>query len=244
MRGTQEGGAEGLVSVTEHDTVASTIRDCKNALMEVGIKAGIYILAPALHSQVSKRSVVTHFGFPDAFIQKYLDPEVFENDPIPDYVIKIGQAMSWQQAVASVKLPALQKDLFKTIANSGLVDGIFLPLFGPNGKNSFTSLLVDDRIKLSDKLLIEEIINISQFAHRKTCLLINRDRTITTRLSKRESEVIYWIARGKSNQDIGSILDISLGTVDTYVRRLYSKLEVNDRISAVLEGMGRGLVKI
>ena len=50
------------------------------------------------------------------------------------------------------------------------------------------------------------------------------------------------MARGKSNPDIATILGISAETVDTYVRRLYPKLGVHDRVTAVAEGIARGLV--
>jgi DNA-binding CsgD family transcriptional regulator len=236
--------AEGLIPIAEKDTVASTIKICTDDLMSLGVKAGIYFLTPAFHSQVSKRTAVVHFGFPDNFIKGYLDPAIFENDPIPDYVMNAARTMSWEQVISLVKLPKPQIELTKTMVKSGIIDGICIPLFGPNARNSFTALLVSDKSQLNDQIFINKAINIAQFAHRKICLLVNRDRLHKTILSNRESEVIYWIAHGKSNQDIATILGISAGTVDTYVRRLYAKLDVNDRISAVVEGMSRGLVHI
>ena len=51
------------------------------------------------------------------------------------------------------------------------------------------------------------------------------------------------MGRSKSSGDIATILDIGPATVDTYVRRLYAKLDVNDRISAVLKGVRFGLIR-
>jgi DNA-binding NarL/FixJ family response regulator len=41
---------------------------------------------------------------------------------------------------------------------------------------------------------------------------------------------------------IAEILAISPGTVDTYMRRIYDKLEVSDRTSAAVKGVGMGLI--
>jgi len=41
---------------------------------------------------------------------------------------------------------------------------------------------------------------------------------------------------------IASRLNISSNTVDTYVRRCFGKLEVNDRVTAGLRGLALGLV--
>src|SRR3984885_7178584 len=52
------------------------------------------------------------------------------------------------------------------------------------------------------------------------------------RLTQRESEVLMWIARGKSNRDIAEILDLSPRTVNKHLEQIYSKLGVENRASA------------
>jgi DNA-binding CsgD family transcriptional regulator len=53
-------------------------------------------------------------------------------------------------------------------------------------------------------------------------------------LSRRESEVLIWVAKGKTNSDIGEILGISRRTVDTLLSRTYQKLGVETRTAAVM----------
>ncbi|HEY5423678.1 MAG TPA: response regulator transcription factor [Ilumatobacteraceae bacterium] len=54
-------------------------------------------------------------------------------------------------------------------------------------------------------------------------------------LSVREQEVLALIAYGMSNAEIGKELFLSVDTVKTYVRRLYSKLGVRNRAQAALQ---------
>ncbi|MHC8304290.1 helix-turn-helix transcriptional regulator [Pseudomonas sp. PB3P13] len=63
-----------------------------------------------------------------------------------------------------------------------------------------------------------------------------------TVLSIRELEVLSLIALGNSNQQIAEQLFISLHTVKTHVRRIYSKLGVQRRTQAVARSKAMGLV--
>ena len=53
-------------------------------------------------------------------------------------------------------------------------------------------------------------------------------------LSRRESEVLSWVAHGKTNSEVGTILGISRRTVDTLLSRTYQKLGVETRLAAVM----------
>ncbi len=54
----------------------------------------------------------------------------------------------------------------------------------------------------------------------------------TLAISSRESEVLLWVSRGKSNREIGEILTISPRTVDKHIAQIFAKLGVANRASA------------
>lgn len=54
----------------------------------------------------------------------------------------------------------------------------------------------------------------------------------TLSISTRESEVLLWVSRGKSNREIGEILTISPRTVDKHLEQIFEKLGVANRASA------------
>ncbi|MDB5524405.1 MAG: bacterial regulatory s, luxR family protein [Rhizobium sp.] len=54
-------------------------------------------------------------------------------------------------------------------------------------------------------------------------------------LTSRESEVLVWIAKGKSNRDIGEILGLSARTVNKHLEQIYVKLGVENRASAAVK---------
>jgi two-component system, NarL family, nitrate/nitrite response regulator NarL len=72
-----------------------------------------------------------------------------------------------------------------------------------------------------------------------------RRRSSTDRpvLTKREAEVLKFIAQGKSAPDIAAELHLSPTTVKTHLASLYDKLGVNERAAAVAEAMRAGLLE-
>ena len=57
-------------------------------------------------------------------------------------------------------------------------------------------------------------------------------------LSMREHEVLALVALGMSNREVAEELYLSVDTVKTYVRRLFSKLGVSNRTQAALKAAG------
>ncbi len=61
-------------------------------------------------------------------------------------------------------------------------------------------------------------------------------------LTPREREILRLMAEGLPNKTIASRLSISERTVTTHVANIYSKLHVNNRVSAVQEAMRRRIL--
>jgi DNA-binding CsgD family transcriptional regulator len=53
-------------------------------------------------------------------------------------------------------------------------------------------------------------------------------------LTRREADVLLWIARGQSNSDIGATLHISPLTVKKHLEHVFRKLGVRTRLAAAL----------
>ena len=63
-----------------------------------------------------------------------------------------------------------------------------------------------------------------------------------TELTERETEVLKVVAKGMTNAEIAATLGIGEATVKTHVARLLMKLEVRDRVQAVIFAYESGLV--
>jgi len=63
-------------------------------------------------------------------------------------------------------------------------------------------------------------------------------------LTAREEEVLHLLARGRSNKEIASDLNIAARTVKLHVGHILQKLDVMDRTQAVTAALQRGLVRL
>lgn len=74
-------------------------------------------------------------------------------------------------------------------------------------------------------------------------ITINTDAAEQLNISKREHEVLEFIAKGYSNSEIAAHLFISTHTVKSHTARLFEKLEVRRRTQAVEKAKQSGLLQ-
>ncbi len=67
--------------------------------------------------------------------------------------------------------------------------------------------------------------------------------TVPDILTLREVEVLNWVERGKSNNEIAQILNISHLTVKNHVQKILRKLNVQNRAQAVAKGINLNLTR-
>lgn len=65
-----------------------------------------------------------------------------------------------------------------------------------------------------------------------------------TPLSDREQQVLEMVAKGFMQAEIAEILGVSINTVSTFIKRIYKKLAVNSRTSAVHRASALGLINL
>ena len=53
-------------------------------------------------------------------------------------------------------------------------------------------------------------------------------------LGARPTEVLYWLAKGKTNKEIGMILSMATETVKAHLKDVYSRLAIENRATAAV----------
>lgn len=98
-------------------------------------------------------------------------------------------------------------------------------------------------VAAGDALLAPSITRrlVERFARPEAAPAISRGALAT--LTPREVEVLKLIARGYSNAEIAAQLFLSEATVKTHVARILPKLELRDRVQAVVFAYESGFVQ-
>lgn len=71
-----------------------------------------------------------------------------------------------------------------------------------------------------------------------------QQETLLNPLSDREQQVLEMVAKGFMQAEIAELLEVSINTVSTYVKRIYKKLAVNSRTGAVHKANALGLINL
>ncbi|WP_082124880.1 response regulator transcription factor [Aurantiacibacter luteus] len=132
----------------------------------------------------------------------------------------------------------------ESVLANGYKDAFCIPVYGPHRIDAVISFGFDRKLGSNCLELLECVANILPSMHCEFVRIFYRPAGEENLLSERETEVLNWIAKGKSAMEVALILRISSASVDTYTRRIFKKLGVNDRVSAAVAGIEAGLIEI
>ena len=164
-------------------------------------------------------------------------------DPVTTYCLNRMDTFTWAEIPERMKLSRQQFQCLNMGIEAGLYNGVCTPLWGPN-QFAGIGLASKEKVDSFDGQLdlITAYCNHFYIAFQR----INRNKEApepNIYLSPREHEVLTWAAAGKTDSEIGEILNLSDDTVDTYIRRLFRKLDANTRVMAVSKALSYGLIR-
>lgn len=166
-------------------------------------------------------------------IVKYLESQKSLDEPIRHYVMSKGRPF-WLSQLDD-KSYQWNEDATKRInmALTRLGDGIVAPSFGPFHRRAYYYMSFNKPTEFYDEIFLLQMQALLQALQVKYCLIVESLRT-NIKLTPRESEVLELITFGKTNPEIGKTLGITSNTVTGYVKQIFLKLGVSDRVSAAI----------
>ncbi len=202
-------------------------------------------LPPVGAADYTPTITIATYGFPKAWVERYIKRRYFEIDPIPRHALSTTTPFWWSEARKFPNLRQEEKAYIRDLTKAHLGNGLAVPVFGPRGRNGYCGIGFgkprrETGIGDADAAMLQWAC---QVGHLQYCDLLRQQTAEPLVLSPREREILEWVARGKSNAVIGELLGISTYTVDTYLRRIYVKLGVSDRVTAALRGLAVGAVR-
>lgn len=223
--------------------IAEVLRYVRDAALGVGARRMSYHVTQPFNSQTSATTAVYAHGFSEEWLALYDDEEFRKTDPIPKRVMEFGSLMTWRDAMAWKPNSQEQQAYIDQMLAHGLECGFGLPLYARSARDAYASFDFERHISDVDPESVGLVRSLAQAGHQRISILVERASAVPS-LSDREIEVLQWAALGKSNSSIATILNLSPDTVKTYSKRIYAKLEVTERVGAVVKALKLGLVKV
>jgi len=123
--------------------------------------------------------------------------------------------------------------LYKYKNHLNLDHAFAVPVYGAKAHHGIFHMPAKEEADTPQRRSLFEFL--CQTAHRRT-MEMNLQPQNSIKLSIREKDVLAALIKGKKNSLIAKELDISHHTVDAYIRRIFTKLDVNDRVTAAIKG--------
>jgi DNA-binding CsgD family transcriptional regulator len=139
-----------------------------------------------------------------SWLLKYLGP-LPGRDGLPETIAR--WARHWQDSISGKR--TMTGRCAPLIVERGSNSRLIVRLLPRSAAGSFHLLLLEE-LRRDDPAVLVQLLG----------------------LSRREAEILAWIAHGKTSAEIASILSISRRTVDKHLEHIYPKLGVETRIAA------------
>jgi len=184
--------------------------------------------------------------FPDGYPEYYFDKEWEKIDPILACALRARRPFLWNHAINRSELSKSQISLLNECNDIGVHSGVAFPFHGPG--NQLDILSISRRTdEPANRECLSLLHSISHETWTRFLELTENDQFPEPEdiaLTARELEVLRWSKCGKSYSDIADILSISKKTVEFHIRNAMDKLGANNKISAVVIAIHRGLIEL
>jgi LuxR family quorum-sensing transcriptional regulator LasR len=128
----------------------------------------------------------------------------------------------------------------------GLAAGVTFPVHSRNGDFALLSLSLaraDDDARRHARAMLTWGTLLATMTHEAMGRIVkHRSAARAPKMTKREAEVLRWIAEGKSNWEIARLVEISEHGVSHHVRNILLKFDVGSRHQAVAQAQVFGLL--
>lgn len=212
------------------------------------VRAGVQlmsIIAPLpFQSVTSPGTYIQFWGYDPQWQAEYLASGWDESGRIEDQILEYGGPILWRDLESMVNLSAANRTILALFFQYHGRLGICMPIFGHYAFQTLLSFSLEGGITRLDDPRVAAIAQLASLAQRRYIDLSRLELRPVMPLSAREQEVIQQMASGRSKKVTADKLGISASSVDTYLRRIFAKLNVNDRTAAVVRSLALGLVKL
>lgn len=180
----------------------------------------------------------------DSWVRRYVEQNYQNLDPVVLASLRGFLPVDWRLLDFSTKQRVAFMD---EAAGFGIsAKGMTVPIRGPAGEHALFSVNAAVEEKTWDLYVSETRSDLMLIAH----LLHNRIRHIgcdisaiePVSLSPRELDVLHWLARGKTFEDVADILQISPRTVRAHSESARYKLNASNSVNAVAKALSLGLI--
>lgn len=180
--------------------------------------------------------------WPPAWRRRYLQRKYVYRDPMVLEIHRTEHPFLWADVLERRQYARRDQAIVFEAAEWGMRVGFVVPMHLTGGRvHTMTMAGASPRTDLQARA---ELHLISMYAHARAMRLRQDDPEEPLRLTKREREVLQLVSTGKSDWEIGVILNISASAVHKHVENVKHRLDVSTRVQAVVAAIRSGEIAL
>lgn len=227
-------------------SAVGTQAELATVLAQIAKELGFAHFALSHHVDVrtSRQPAIRIHNYPAEWERYYDDQQLGWTDPVHRACQMTGVGFAWSRLPKMIPLTSRDRHLMDFAAKHGLCDGYTVPAHVPgdvNGSCSFARArgkplqpAHQATAQLVGAFAFEAARRLLNNEHRKLC--------DPARVSQRERDCLIWVARGKSDSEIATILGISPETVHQYVKHARANYDAVSRSQLVAHALFSGTI--
>ena len=210
-------------------------------LRSFGIETVIASLIPQtrLSARTQKDFIILE-NTPAEWGKQYFSQGYMYDDPIVRETMSATSGFMWSEMELTEPLHKRALRIMGEAQEIGMGDGFTVPittLEEEKGGMTFSGRRLDLSPGQRGMLTL-----LTSYTVQKMLLINGQESRRPKDLTPRERETLQWTAEGKTDQEIGDLMGISMHGVDYHLRQARTKLGCVNRAQAVAEGFRRGLL--
>ena len=182
---------------------------------------------------------------PREYIENYKEKNYLMRDPMVTELRQTVQPYTWKEVRERRKLSRTEQKIVDEGRDFGMNEGLIIPIVTLSGSVSlFSPCGPEPDLSQRARSALEIIGIYSQQALKRVLIRDQREEAAHTPLTPREREIMQWVAVGKSDDEIGGILNIGAATVTSHVQNAKKKLDAFRRTYAVVQAIRFGEISL
>jgi|SRR4051812_19770754 len=225
---------------------ADSEAELRAILTEITREMGFAHFALSHHVDLSRSTepAIRIHNYPEEWERYYDRQHLGRTDPVHRACQMTAVGFAWSQLPKMIPLTRRDLAVLEAAARQGLGTGFTVPAHVPgevNGSCSFAT--ARGRTLQAESLATAQLVG--AFAFEAARRLAKRERqklSDPARFSERERDCLIWVARGKSDSEIATILGISPETVHQYMKQARANYDAVSRSQLVAHALFSGTI--
>ncbi len=201
---------------------------------------------PDLPQRVHGRGVL--HNFPEDLRTYYKENNCNAYDPVMQALRLQTGSLDWETHEKRSNYKPAQTRLYNVARDGGLHNGVSTPVWGRSGLMASLGLAsTEPRDATSGTTqgnldLIGALTAQFYLSYKRLNAWTASPRAAAKGMTSKETEILSWVAAGKTDAEIAVILNISRNTVDTHMRHIFTRLGAHNRVTAVVKAIAEGFI--